>query len=72
MATSERPGSTPFVNCGEYWSGKWTEQERALGSADEVILTVSSRRECGIDSVKAELESIDQDFDVDAVYLEDR
>jgi hypothetical protein len=72
MGTSERPGTPPFVDPGGgCWSGAWAEQETALGSADELILSLSARRECSTVPVTAELKAIDQHFDVDAVYLED-
>jgi precorrin-2 methylase len=50
------------------WTGTWTELSDSLASNDELVLMLASRRDCATEAVRDELERIDENFDVDAIY----
>lgn len=52
------------------WTGDWSEGSEPLASNDELVREIASRRDCSRATIRAELERVDENFDVDATYVE--
>jgi hypothetical protein len=52
------------------WTGTWIDVDDSLVTNEDLVLALASRRGCASDTVSEELSTIDEYFNVDAVYIE--
>jgi hypothetical protein len=58
-----------MASAADPWTGTWIDRTEPLDAADELVLTVASRRGCPPEQVSEEFAAIDRQFDVDAIYV---